>query len=582
VTHDATHGTLRYRVESGGATLIENGAMGIATDRGDLSSGLVFESRSSRAVDESYTLPVGKRSHYVNRAGELELGFRKGSQELRLVLRAYDDGIAFRYALPGSGEVQIPAESTSFPLAGSPIRYWGQPHPNDYGYESPLGPVTAARISMPVLAELEPSGHFVFLAQAASYQSYVIPHYERSGDVLSLRFPLDQREPVKTALPFESPWRVAIVSRGSPGAIVESVMLENLNPPTEEELVDAAWIRPGRASWDYIAGGGADLGTWVDFGAEMGWEYHVADAGWERRVPGIAGLAAYARSRGVGIIAWGKIANRTALNTPRRAEDWMAMVKALGISGVKIDFFDQRDGTGEKTDDLEDTQQRLFVRDFLSEIAARHQLLVEYHGSAVPSGERRRWPHVMSAEAIYGMERRTQNLEHDLTVPYVRNVMGPASFTPLHLERSAGSHAYQLGQVVLYEAGIQIFAERHDAIRSFAGVEFLKAVPAAWDETRFVDGYPSSHAILARRSGEQWFVGGITGEARVARVPLGFLAEGVAYRAVLHRDGDAKTSLVIEEKTVTRGDELSLELLPAGGFAARLAPVEAAPGAPGE
>ena len=195
----------------------------------------------------------------------------------------------------------------------------------------------------------------------------------------------------------------------------------------------------------------------------MGWEYHVADAGWERRVPDMAEVAAYGKAKKVGIIAWGKVANKTTLNTPERTEAWMSQLEQLGISGAKIDFFDQRDVTAEKTDDLEDTQQRLIVRDFLSEIAARHKLLVEYHGCAVPSGERRRWPHVMSAEAVYGLERRTQKVQHDLTIPYVRNVMGPVSFTPLHLSRSAGSLAYQLGQVVLYETGIQIFAEKHDA-----------------------------------------------------------------------------------------------------------------------
>jgi alpha-glucosidase len=102
--------------------------------------------------------------------------------------------------------------------------------------------------------------------------------------------------------------------------------------------------------------------------------------------------------------------------------------------------------------------------------AARHHLMVEYHGCAIPSGERRRWPNVMSAVAVAGKERRNQQRPHDLTIPYVRNVMGPVSFTPIHLERSAGSRAYQLGQVVIYEAGIQIFAERDDRISPSAWI----------------------------------------------------------------------------------------------------------------
>jgi alpha-glucosidase len=497
-----------------------------------------------------------------------------------VVLRAYDDGIAFRYVVPGTGELEVSSESTTFPLAGRDVAYWGQAHPNDYGYESPLGPLTAERISMPVLAELRDRGHFVFVAQAASYGTYVIPNYRRQGTALSVSFPLDQKEPVRTTLPFESPWRLAIVSRGGVGRIVESTMVENLNPPTEAGLRDAAWIRPGRASWDFIAGDNRKLGTWIDFDEEMGWEWHVADAGWERRVPNMAETAAYGRSKNVAIMAWGKVANRDFLNAPETIEPWMAKLQALGIRGAKVDFFDQRDTTAEKTDDLEDTQQRLRVRDLLSEIAARHELMVEFHGCAVPSGERRRWPHVMSAEAVYGMERRNQNLQHDLTLPFVRNVMGPMSYTPIHLTRSAGSLGYQLGQAVLYEAGIQIYAERHDRILAFDGVALLKAVPSTWDDTRFLEGYPGSHVVLARRKGTDWFVGGITGEARTARVALDFLPAGASYEAEIYRDGEAKTALLRETRLVTRDDVLSLALLPAGGFAVRLKPP--APPPPGK
>ena len=109
---------------------------------------------------------------------------------------------------------------------------------------------------MPVLAQLPERNHFLLVAQAASYGHYIIPNYKRQGSVLALSFPMDQREPVKTTLPFASPWRVVMVSPEHPGRIVESSLLENLNPATEPALRRADWIRPGRASWDFIAGGG--------------------------------------------------------------------------------------------------------------------------------------------------------------------------------------------------------------------------------------------------------------------------------------------------------------------------------------
>jgi alpha-glucosidase len=281
----------------------------------------------------------------------------------------------------------------------------------------------------------------------------------------------------------------------------------------------------------------------------------------------MAEVTAYAKARNVAVMAWGKVANRDFLFDPQKAEAWMSRLESLGIRGAKIDFFDQAGDTAAKTDDLEDTQPRLRVRDMLSTTAARHHLMVEYHGCAIPSGERRRWPNVMSAEAVYGMERRSQHLAHDLTIPYVRNVMGPVSFTPLHLERSAGSRAYQLGQVVIYEAGIQIFAERYDRILAFEGVDFLKAVPSTWDDIRFIDGLPSSHAVLARRKGRDWFVGGMTDAPRTASVPLDFLDDGVTYEADVYRDGDSKTALVKEKRTVTRKDVLTLPMQSGGGFA---------------
>ena len=568
VRHDRD--TLRFTVTSGRTVLVDRGALGITTNRGDLVSALRFVRQSRAEVNETYELPVGKRSTYVNHAHELDLAFAKGEHELRVVLRAYDDGIAFRYVLPGSGDVEISGEHTTIPFAGTTVTYWGQQHPNNYGYETPLGPVTADRISMPVLARLVDRGHFVLVAQAASYGTYVIPNFRRTGNTLAVSFPMDQKEPVRTTLPFASPWRFMMISPGTVGKIVESVMVENLNPPTEPALRDAAWIRPGRASWDFIAGDGRKLGTWIDFDVEMGWEWHVTDAGWQNRTPDMAATTAYARARNVAIMAWGKVANRDFLYRRERADSWMAELARLGIRGAKIDFFDQRDSTATATDDYEDTQARLQLRDFLSETAAKYRLMVEYHGAAIPSGERRRWPNLASVEAVYGLERRVQNIQHDLTIPYVRNVMGPVSYTPFHLQRSIGSLAYQLGQSVIYEAGIQIFAERHDRILGFSGVDFLKALPSTWDDTRFVDGVPSSHAIFARRKGDAWFVGGITRDARTASVPLSFLSPETTYEAEIYRDGADKTALVIEKTSVKRGDVLTVPMLAAGGFAVRV------------
>lgn len=558
-------GTLAYQVRSRGITVLETSPLGITTSQGDFTSGMAPVGNVTREIHETYTLPVGKRSTCVNHARELVLSLRKAERVMQLHFRAGNDGIAFRYALEGRGPVSISGETSGFRLAGEgAVAYWGQNHPNNYGYETPLGRVEGPRISMPVLAELKPLRHFLFVAQAASYGTYIVPHFEREGRQLNVRFPLDQTGPVGTSLPFQSPWRVVILSPDTPATLVETTMLENLNPPTEPELRNADWIQPGRVSWDFLAGDRDQPQVWIDFDAAMGWEYHLVDAGFARRFD-VAAATHYARERNVRMVGWGYTPD---LNSREKADEALARYAEMGLSGAKLDFFDHDPFTGNKrTRDFEDTQASLKMRDYLMEIAARRRLVLEFHGCTLPSGERRRYPHFMSAEAVAGMEKRNPGIENELTIPYVRNIMGPVSFTVIKFDRSPGSHAYQMAQTVIYEAGLQIFAERHDRLRTFAGVEFLKQVPSAWDETRFLDGYPGSHAIFARRKGRDWFAGGMTGEPRTARVPLGFLPTGASYAAHIYRDGAAKTNLVLETKTVTREATLELPMLQNGGFA---------------
>jgi alpha-glucosidase len=532
---------------------------------------MAFVGKTARVIDETYTLPTGKWSTYVNHGNELELVFSKNQQEMHLFFRAYDDGIAFRYALPGAGDLQVTGETTTFALQGAAVNYWGMPHPNNYGYETPLSGLNGSTtISMPALCELADKKHFLFVAQAGTYQTYVIPWYQRQGNTLKLMFPLDQKGPVVTTLPFASPWRMVIISPNNPGKISESMMMENLNPPTEPDLVGAPWIKAGRASWDFIAGNGTDLRPWIDFDNAQGWSYHVADAGWEGRVPDMTGTTAYGKTKGVGIIVWGKVANKTFLNTPERIEAWTAKLQGLGISGGKVDFFDQADTSVAKTDDLEDTQERLWIRDLLSTAAIRHKLLIEFHGCAVPSGERRRWPNLMAAEAVSGAEHRQTSPTHELLIPFVRNIMGPVSFTPVNIGRTIGTYGWMLGETVAFETGIQIFSDSPEHYAAFPGLPFMKMVPANWDETRFIEGYPASYLVIARRKGSDWFIGGMSAQARTVQIPLSFLRAGTTFAADIYRDGASRTSLTIENRTLTGKDVLSIALSASGGFAASL------------
>jgi alpha-glucosidase len=588
LTYEDGEGTLSYRVASGNKEIISPSPIGIHSDRGDFRSGMRLVGNSRAVVDETYTLPQGKVSTYRNHANERVLRFRKNGQEMHVRFRAYDDGIAFSFAIPGQGNMELYGENSTVTLSGQKFTYWGQSHPNSYGYETRLGPIDSARMSNPVLAHLEDRDHFVLMGQAATYGNYVQSHFDRSGSNFRYSFPLDQDSlgPVRTTLPFQSPWRMVIVSPQTPRKIVESYMVENLNPPTDPRLLDPDgtvkdWVRPGRVMWDFIAGDRDNPKLWIDAAAQMGWEYYLADAGFANanRFGGDTGVrkaTAYAAERGVSVIGW---AHTRDYDTYDEAASNMRQYSDWGLKGAKIDFFDHNTLSDHPRDwrDYEDTQRSLQMRDWIFELGIANQFLLEFHGSTIPTGERRRYPHLMTLEAVNGMEKRQPDVTNDLCIPFIRNVMGPVSYTIIRFGRSPGSHAYQMAMSVVYEAGLMIYAEHGDTLLKWPGREMIRGVPATWDETRFIDGMPGSHVVIARRKGDAWFIGGMTRSARTANIVLDFLAPGKDYDLLLFRD-DTHTTMHSETRTANTTTPLSIAMLDNGGFTVRLRPVSTATG----
>jgi alpha-glucosidase len=211
------------------------------------------------------------------------------------------------------------------------------------------------------------------------------------------------------------------------------------------------------------------------------------------------------------------------------------------------------------------------MRDWIFELGIKNRFLLELHGNTIPTGERRQYPNLMTLEGVDGMERRTKPASNDLTIPYVRNVMGPVSYTIVHFERSPGSHAYQMAMSIVYEAGLMIYAEHGKKLLEWPGREMIKDVPSNWDETRFIDGMPASHIIIARRHGQDWFIGGMTDAARTAYIPLDFLTEGKDYDALIFKD-ETHDTMQRETQTVNKSGKLSFDMLERGGFAVRLSP----------
>jgi alpha-glucosidase len=568
VTFDETTGTLTFQATSGESPIFAQSPLGILTNRARFTDGLKLLGVTEAKIDETYTLPQGKVSTYHNKANERTLSLEKGDQKLNMIFRAYDDGIAFRYAIPGTGDIEITGEATAFHVAGKPA-YWGQSHPNAYGYEFPLGRIDHESYSLALLCELAESKHWVLLAQAATYSDYCIPHLtraDRNSNVLKVTFPIDQKEPIKTTLPFASPWRVAVISANDLATIVEQTMFENLNPPTEPELVNADWIQPGRSSWDWFAGDKANWKGWLDFAAEMGWEYHLVDDGWEGYVKDPVAATEYAKSKGCGIFAW----RRTpGLMEAEAIEKLFKQYSEIGFRGSKVDFFD-RLPNGQTGPDYEDTQMGLRVRDNLCRIGAKYKIQLVFHGCAIPSGERRRWPHVVGTEAIKGQEGNP-SVQSDNCIAYIRNPLGPVDWSPTWFGNGGKTDAYQLATSVVFESGLLIFADLHQDYLAHPTKDFLKHVPAAWDETKFIDGYPASHTVIAHRKGNEWYVGGLTAQARDCEVALDFLEQGTTYTGTIYRDKLQGLELTIETRQVSSSDSLTLKTADRGGFVVHLA-----------
>ena len=582
ITYDKQPGVLNYKVKSLEHEIIASSPLGMNTSVGDFHSGLKIRGHSTDVIDETYRLPQGKTSVYRNHANELTVKCSKEGKELHLVLRAYNDGIAFRYLIPGEGEIEIFGESSAVHLAGSRFTYYGQHHPNRYGYEGSLGPVEADRLSIPVLAHLMDHDHYVLLGQAATNGTYIQPHFQRAGSEFHYSFPLDQEKlgPVITRLPFESPWRMVIISPNDAGRIVESCLVENLNPPTEPAFLKPdgtlqEWIRPGRVMWDYLAGDRDQPRMWIEATAEMGWEYYMADAGFVNRWGGpdsVPGITGYAASKKVGICGW---AHTREFNTVEKAAAIMERFAQWGLKGAKIDFFDHNTLSDHPRDwrDYEDTQESLQMRDWIFHLAIENSLLLELHGNTMPTGERRQYPNLMTLEGVDGMERRSKPAANDLTIPFVRNVMGPVSYTIIHLDRHPGTHAHQLAMSIIYEAGMKIYAEHGHKLLAWPGRELIQEIPAAWEETTFIAGEPASHIVLARRKGNTWYIGGMTDEPRSVEIPLGFLEGGRDYEALIFSDL-GMTEMQREVLSIHHSDSLSMNMLQRGGFAIRCKPVE--------
>ncbi|MFD7515386.1 glycoside hydrolase family 97 catalytic domain-containing protein [Streptomyces niveus] len=558
VTLDPADGTLTLAVRDGARTLVEPSPLGVVTEDADLTRGLRLVDRQDRRIAERYTTVVGKERRRTVDMTQSRFALEgAGGARIGLVVRAAADGVAYRYVLPaGSGDVL--REASGFVLPGdAPARL------SDYSvnYEQPYDGSTAAGASSgqyayPALFQV--GDDHVLLSEAdvdGRYPASRLTHTAGSGryDVALA----DPAVPVPADGPLATPWRTVIA--GDLATVTESTLVDDLAPPSR--ITDTSWIRPGAVAWSWLAGFGAaqrSLETqqrFVDYAAAHGWEYSLVDDGWNT-TDWMPRLMEYAERRGVGVLLW---MHWTDLDTAAERTAQLDKVKKWGAAGLKIDFMDS------------DSRERMGWYDEILRETADRELMVNFHGSTLPHGIQRTWPHVMTMEGVHGAEQGDVQADDMATLPYTRNVVGSMDFTPMGFQfgRRNNTEAAELALSVVYESGFQNYAGSVEAYRSRPEVaRFLEQVPTVWDESRLVAGSPGEGATFARRNGDRWFVGSVrAGDGGTERVPLTFLGSG-PWRVDTVRDGAA--GLVRDSRVTDRQDAITVPVLADGGFVAQI------------
>ena len=496
--------------------------------------GLAFKKMSKRKrIRADYQMLTGKRLHCTNQANEYVCQYQDAQgKSMRVVFRIYNDGIAFRYELTGLQDETITDELTTYRITEG-TRRWMQQWSDGYEGFFPLsttgtspsprrGGGSNTRWGYPSLIE-SADGVFTLLSEANIERQQSASCLRNDKDKELYRVCPDQNE-CKLTGDWHSPWRVAIV--GTLADIVESTLITDVS--NDNQLQDISWIHPGVVSWIYWAynHGSNDFNIikkYVDMAVTLHLPYVLIDAEWDEMKDGktIEDALNYAKSQGVRPLIWynssvgwinGAPGPKFRLNKPEDREREFAWCERMGVAGVKIDFFSG------------DNQMNMNYCIDLMESAAKHHLLINFHGATIPRGWQRTYPNLLTTEGVYGAEWynnvptfTNRAAAHNAMLPFTRNVIGPMDYTPCTFSDSQHPHitsnAHELALTILFESGLQHLADKPESYLTQPQEvqDFLSTLPSVWDETRLLSGYPGESVVMARRRGNTWYIAGING-----------------------------------------------------------------------
>ncbi|HEY2857343.1 MAG TPA: glycoside hydrolase family 97 protein [Terracidiphilus sp.] len=614
--------SLRYTVEFHSKQVLAESPLGLKLEgQSPLGPGMRQTHVATGHVDETYTIPVGKTSSVRNDYNWMRVDFEDAKQrKLSVEARAYDDGVAFRLLVPEQAalkRVHIAQELTGFEFSTDVVTYpllldgFQSSYEDEYQSRLVSGLHKDWLIGLPLLLHL-PGVAWMGITEA-DIDNYAGMYLRKATDQrFALRAELSPRMDhpeyaVDTQTPFATPWRALMIG-DEPGRLVESNLVLNLNPASKIE--DTSWIKAGKSAWDWWSGdfatgvdfkpgmNTATMKHYIDFASQSGFSYMLIDAGWAVKAKDVPGnidhqdeitrvqpdvdmpeLLRYAKEKNVRIWLW---SHWTSVD--KYMEQAFPMYEKWGVAGVKIDFM-QRD----------DQEMVNWYRKVV-ETAARYHLMIDFHGAFKPDGLRRIYPNLVTREAVMGKEYVLFSARvtpvHDTTLPFTRMLAGPLDYTPGAFDNvtrdqfairrpqpmAMNTRAHELALYVVLESPFQMVSDYPEQYKGQHDFEFLKQVPASWDEVRVLDGLPMQNITIARRSGKAWYVGAITNwDARTVSVPLSFLPEG-RYTAEIYADApDAGTNpmhTAFSKQAADKSTVLELKMASGGGGAVWIHPAD--------
>ncbi|MCW0482396.1 glycoside hydrolase family 97 protein [Gaoshiqia sediminis] len=576
-------------LESELGILIENqlfeSALGIENDQAQLwCENLELKSVDQSVKDTTWTPVYGERSvvhdsykemvlHFAKyeEPGQMEEGHggtsydKRRSYQMDLVVRAYDEGIAFRYHFPETSNglfLHITGEQTSYTFPEGTMAWYERWAQGPYSY-LPLKdwPDECER---PLTLELKNGLSVALLeAQMVDYSRGKFKLDDKKANTIDLKM----YDKVDVISPYSTPWRVIMVA-DTPGELLENNdLVLNLNTPNQ--IQNTSWIKPGKVIRSNLTT--KEAKECIDFAAERNLQYVHLDAGWygsEMKVASdatkvsstrdldIQEVVNYGASRGIGIFVY---INQRALTD--KLDEVFAQCRKWGIRGVKFGFVQ-----------IGSNHWSVWLHNAIKK-AAEYHLLVDIHDEYRPTGFSRTYPNLMTQEGIRGNEEMP-DATHNTTLPFTRYLAGAGDYTICYYNnRIKTTHAHQLALSVVYYSPLQ-FLYWYDKPSLYQGekeIAFFDAVKTVWDDTKVLNGEVGKYIAMARRSGDQWFLGAITNnDARTVKIPFTFLEAGKKYTATIYYDDDklkSSTNVNIKTQEVDSSNTLSFDLKASGGVA---------------